>query len=326
MFRDALLVLQPQLTSTAVQNDIEEKEKREVPILDRRSCRNTKTSSGSSCIRGTGSFTAGLLPTFSGPRRDSAAVATYTPFCNRLSGKTGGNWPVAMGERTPDGAQRLLYQAVWDEEAVRDELERFVAEQFGDPDDGIFVLDESGFPKKGTKSVGVKRQYCGAVGKIENCQVGVFVSYLSPRGHTFLDRRLYLPEPEWIEDQARRREAGVPEEIDFQTKAELARLMLEHAQALGVPGRWVTGDEVYGGDRKLRIWLELEHRPYVLGVRSNEKPWALTRRGPAQVTVSELAEQVPSRKWKRISAGEGSKGQRLYDWAWIPLYEPLQTG
>ncbi len=170
----------------------------------------------------------------------------------------------------------------------------------------------------------MKRQYCGAVGKIENCQVGVFISHVSPKGHTFLDRRLYLPEPEWIEDQARRREAGVPEEIDFQTKAELARSMLVHAWELGVPGRWVTADEVYGGDRKLRIWLELEHRPYVLGVRGNEKPWALTPRGPAQVAVSALAASVPARAWKRLSAGDGAKGHRPYDWAWMPLVAPIE--
>ena len=228
-----------------------------------------------------------------------------------------------MGEKTPDGTQRLLYQAIWDEEAVRDELECFVGEQFGDPEEGIFVLDESGFPKKGAKSVGVKRQYCGAVGKIENCQVGVFLSYVSPKGHTFLDRRLYLPEPEGIEDAARRQEAGVPEEVGFQTKAELARSMLVHAWALGVPGRWVTADEVYGSDRKLRIWLELQNRPYVLGVRGNEKPWPLTARGPAQVAASELAARVPERGWKRLSAGDGAKGQRLYDWAWVALIAPI---
>lgn len=108
--------------------------------------------------------------------------------------KNGWQLAEAMGEHDPNGAQRLLCEAVWDEDAVRDELGRFVAEQFGDPQEGIFVLDERGFPKKGTKSVGVRRQYCGALGKKENCQVGVFLTYVSPRGHVVLDRRLYLPE------------------------------------------------------------------------------------------------------------------------------------
>jgi SRSO17 transposase len=154
--------------------------------------------------------------------------------------------------------------------------------------------------------------------------VGVFVSNVSPKGHTFLDRRLYLPDPESIEDQTRRQEAGVPQEVGFQTKAELARSMLEHAWEVGVPGRWVTGDEVYGGDRNLRIWLEIQKRPYVLGVRSNEKPWAHTPRGPAQLYVSKLAAQVPAKAWKRLSAGDGAKGRRLYDWAWIPLIAPIE--
>lgn len=143
----------------------------------------------------------------------------------------------AMGESDPNGAQCLLFEAVWDEDAVRDELERFAAEHFGDPVEGIVVLDESGFPQKRTKSVGVKRQsprgYPGALGKKENCQVGVFLTYVSPRGHIFLDRRLYLPQ-DWAEDSVRREEAGVPEEVPFQTKPQLGRAMLEHAFALGV--------------------------------------------------------------------------------------------
>lgn len=141
----------------------------------------------------------------------------------------------AMGEDDPNGAQRLLCAAVWDEEAVRDELERLVAEQFGDPQAGIFVLDERGFPKKGTKSVGVKRHYWGAVGKKENCQVGVFLPSVSPRGPVFLDRRLSLPE-EWAEAATRRTEARVPKAITVQTKPVLGRAMLAHAFELGVRG------------------------------------------------------------------------------------------
>ncbi len=243
-----------------------------------------------------------------------------------LERKTGWQMAEAMGEHDPNGAQRLLYQAIWDEEAVRDELERLVAEQFGDAGDGTFVLDESGFPKKGKKSVGVQRQYCGAVGKIENCQIGVFLSYVSPKGYTLLDRRLYLPQHGWADNPARRQEAGVPEEIPFQTKPQLAKSMLEHACALGVPGRWVTGDEVYGGDPKLREWLELQSRPYVLGIRKSEPLETPPPKGPIQVTAAELTKQVPSKKWKRLSAGDGAKGKRLYDWAWVRLHGPSQEG
>lgn len=164
--------------------------------------------------------------------------------------KNGWQLAEAMGEADPNGTQRLLFEAVWDEDAVRDELERFVAEQFGDAEHGIFVLDESAFPKKGPKSVGVKRQYCGDTrafggvpGKKENCQVGVFLTYVSPRGHVFLDRRLYLPE-DWAADEERRTEAGVPKEVTFQTKPALGRVMLEQAWTLGVRG----------ADRRRGVW------------------------------------------------------------------------
>jgi SRSO17 transposase len=225
----------------------------------------------------------------------------------------------AMGEDDPNGAQRLLFEAVWDEDAVRDELERFVAEQFGDPEAGVFVLDESGFPKKGTKSVGVKRQYCGALGKKENCQVGVFLTYVSPRGHVFLDRRLYLPE-EWAEDATRRTEARVPKDITFQTKPALGRAMLAHAFELGVRGGWVTGDEVYGSDGTLRRQLEERPQAYVVAVRANEAVWMEEDEQPRrQVRVGELTASLPDDAWQRLSAGDGAKGLRWYDWAWKAL-------
>lgn len=231
--------------------------------------------------------------------------------------KNGWQLAEAMGEGDPNGAQRLLYQAIWDEEAVKDELEALVAELFGEPN-GIFVLDETSFLKKGVKSVGVKRQYAGTVGKIENCQVGVFLSYVSSKGHTFLDRRLYLPR-EWADDPARRAEAGVPEAVGFQTKPELGQAMLEHAYRLGVPGRWVTSDEEYGSDGALRRWLEDQKRSYVLAVRSNERVWITTVGGPCRVAVAEIAAQLPAEVWVRLSAGEGAKGPRLYDWALVCL-------
>jgi len=229
--------------------------------------------------------------------------------------KNGWQLAEAMGEADPNGAQRLLFEAVWDEDAVRDELERFVAEEFGDPHEGIFVLDESGFPKKGTKSVGVKRQYCGALGKKENCQMGVFLTYVSPRGHVFLDRRLYLPE-EWADDADRRQEAGVPKDITFQTKPALGRTMLAHAFEQGVRGGWVTGDEVYGSDGTLRRQLEERQQAYVLAVRANEAVWwEEEEQAPHQVRVAELAASLPETAWQRLSAGKGAKGPRWYDWA-----------
>jgi hypothetical protein len=169
-----------------------------------------------------------------------------------------------MGEADPNGAQRLLYAAVWDADAVRDELQRFVAEVFGQPD-GILVVDESGVVKKGRKSVGVKKQYCGAVGKVEQCQVGVYLTYASALGHAFLDRRLFLPE-EWTTDAARCREAKVPEAIAFASKPQLAQAMLEHAFALGIPAAWATGDEGHRG-RGLRQCAGRAHVPGTAALR-----------------------------------------------------------
>jgi SRSO17 transposase len=185
------------------------------------------------------------------------------------------------------------------------------------------VIDETGFLKKGTKSVGVRRQYRGTAGRIENCQIGVFLAYASPKGRAILDRELYLPR-EWVEDWERRADAGVPEGVTFQTKPQLARVMLERAIEAGVPASWVTGDEVYGGDRRLRVWLEQEEVPHVLAVKSNEPLWVATDRGPAQI-AAQLVAQVSPEAWVRLSTGEGAKGPRIYDWSRVaiwPLKEP----
>ena len=180
------------------------------------------------------------------------------------------------------------------------------------------MVDETGFLKQGKKSVGVKRQYSGTAGKVENCQIGVFLAYGSRRGAAFLDRELYLPQ-EWAADGVRWREAGVPEGVAFRTKAQLAQGMIERAIGSGVPFAWVTGDTVYGNDRKLRRWLEEQGRCYVLAVKNNEPLWADTERGSAQVAARRLAEEIPDDQWQRLSAGDGSKGPRLYDWGWLPI-------
>ena len=189
---------------------------------------------------------------------------------------------------------------------------------------GVLVVDETGFLKKGNQSVGVQRQYSGTAGRIENCQIGVFLTYASAQGRTLLDRELYLPRV-WADDLERRREAGVPEKVAFRTKPQLARRMLERALESGVPFGWVTGDEVYGNDRRLRLWLERRDVPHLLAVRSNEKLWAETDRGWRQVRADRLAPGVEEPGWVRRSAGAGAKGPRVYDWARVeirPLKEP----
>lgn len=254
-------------------------------------------------------------------RRVRAYVESLLSPVERKNG-----WQLAeqAGEPTPTGMQRLLAGAKWDAEAVRDDLRAYVLEHLADPA-AVLIVDETGFLKQGTKSVGVQRQYSGTAGRIENCQIGVFLAYATPQGRTFLDRELYLPK-EWANDDARRAEAGVPDEAVFQTKPALARAMLARAFAAGVPAAWVTGDEVYGRDRQLRRWLEEQERPFVLAVATNEPLWARTEQGPQQLAAATIAAALAPDAWVRLSAGEGSKGPRLYDWAWVRLARWLVPG
>lgn len=224
-------------------------------------------------------------------------------------------WQLAeyVGEETPDGIQRLLNAAVWNVDGVRDDLRSYVVEELGTPE-ATLVIDETGFLKKGTQSVGVKRQYSGTAGRIENCQIGVFLAYASAKGHALIDRELYLPK-EWAADSKRRKEARVPDETTFQTKPELARHMLENALDAGIPCEWVTGDSIYGGDRSLRVWLEEQQQWFVLGVAKDEPLWSGFEQKRADQRVAELSEK----DWQTLSCGEGAKGPRLYNWALLPL-------
>ena len=206
---------------------------------------------------------------------------------------------------------------------LQDDLEARVMELTGGA--GPQVVFETGFLKKGDKSVGVQRQYSGTAGRIENCQVGVFLAYASDKGRTLLDRELYLPQV-WAEDWERRREAGVPEDVGFQTKPRLAQRMLERALESGVPFRWVAGDEVYGNDRNLRLWLEHQGIPHVLAIKRSEKLWALTEKGSRQVRADRLASQVDETGWVRCSTGDGAKGPRIYDWTAVALRPVREPG
>ena len=240
----------------------------------------------------------------------------------RWNARTAGTGEQA-GDATLDGVQRLLSTYVWDADLVRDDLTGYVVEHLADAE-AVLVVDETGFLKRGDKSVGVQRQYSGTAGRIENSQIGVFLAYAASRGRTLLDRELYLPQV-WAEDWERRREAGVPEDVSFRTKPQLAQLMLERAVESGVPFDWVAGDEVYGNDRNLRLWLEREGLSHVLAIKRSEKLWALTEKGPRQVRADRLASQVEETGWVRCSSGDGAKGPRVYDWATVelrPLKEP----
>jgi SRSO17 transposase len=228
-------------------------------------------------------------------------------------------WQLAehLGDARPWRTQRLLSHVQWDEAAARNLCRAYVVEPLADRE-AVLIVDETGFLKKGTKSAGVARQYSGTAGRIENCQIGVFLAYASGKGHALIDRELYLPQ-EWAEDPARRKAAGIPHEVAFATKPELARRMIARAIAADVPFAWVLGDEVYGSDRRLRIDLEQQERPFVLAIRSNEKLWSTLDGRPGQHTAAALAAALPQEAWQPLSAGAGAKGERFYDWARVRL-------
>ncbi len=173
--------------------------------------------------------------------------------------------------------QRLLSSATWDVDGVRDDVRTYAIEQLG-TESAILVIDESSFPKRGDKSAGVGRQYCGTTGQVENCQVGVFLAYVTARGHPLIDRELYLL-PEWLEDQQRRQAVGIPQSVGFQTKPELARRMLERVWDAQIPIAWVVADTVYGDNLDLRTWLQAHGYAYVLAVPCNEPVGIVTPDG-----------------------------------------------
>jgi SRSO17 transposase len=213
------------------------------------------------------------------------------------------SWQLAeiSGAATPYAFQHLLRRALWDSEAV-------------------LVIDETGFLKKGRHSAGVARQYSGTAGRIENCQIGVCVAYASRLGHVLLDRDLYVPQ-EWTNDRERCRRASIPEDHRFATKPQLARQMLARAFAASVPAQWVTGDSVYGDDRRLRMWLEAQPQAYVVAVSGKEYVWLSWRQRQVKTVLAAL----PKDGWIRLSAGAGTKGPRWYDWRWLPLADPVDS-
>lgn len=232
------------------------------------------------------------------------------------------SWQLAeiSGDPTPYGLQHLLGRAIWDADDLRDRLRTYVTDSLADPG-AVGVIDETGFPKKGTHSAGVAPQYSGTVGKVTNCQIGVFLAYASVHGHTLLDRELYLP-AEWMADRARCCQAGIPDDRSFLTKPALAQHMLARTFAAGVRLAWVTGDCVYGGDRTLRRWLEDRGQAYVLGITSHETLWF----GQQAMTLKTLLATTTIHTWTRLSAGMGSKGARWFDWWRLELRDPTPAG
>ena len=245
------------------------------------------------------------------PRR--RAVAYLRGLLSDAERKNGWQLAEKVGDDAPYGVQHLLGRADWDADRVRDDLTAYVREHLGDRE-GVLIVDETGFLKKGTKSAGVQRQYSGTAGRIENCQIGVFLAFAGRNGHALLDRELYLPK-EWADDADRRKAARIPEDIEFATKPKLAERMLKRAWKAGVKAAWVTGDAVYGNDAHFRRTLESNGQPYVLAVKCDLRLWVDLR----QVRVDRIADGLPARAWRKASAGAGSKGPRWYDWAIEPF-------
>ena len=236
------------------------------------------------------------------------------------------SWTLAerAGEASPDGMQRLLMSADWDADLVRDDLREYVVEHLGDPG-GVLVVDETGFLKKGTKSAGVARQYSGTAGRIENAQVGVFLAYATALGPAFLDRELYLPAA-WTADRERCAQAGIGDRVQFATKPELAMAMLTRAMDAGVPAQWVTGDEVYGQQPKLRALLVGRGMSYVLAVPVNQRVFPAAGGLLCELRADACAATVAAQAWKQISAGPGAKGPRIYHWARVLIRPADQAG
>lgn len=225
-------------------------------------------------------------------------------------------WTLAehAGAVSPDGMQRLLRTAGWDLDGVRDDIRGYVLEQLGDRS-GVWAVDETGFIKKGTRSAGVQRQYTGTTGKVDNCQLGVFLAYASDRGRALVDRELYLP-TSWTEDAGRCAAAGIPAEVGFATKPQLGIAMLARAHAAGVLTGWVTADEAYGQNRAFRGWLAGRGVPFVLATRSDDM---LSCPDGRRRQARSLIGMAAATAWERRSAGHGGHGERLYDWAVLAL-------
>ncbi len=220
------------------------------------------------------------------------------------------SWQISeyLGYSTPYAIQQFLYRGKIEADSLRDVLREYVGENLGEPE-GTLVIDETGFLKQGKKSAGVARQYSGTAGRVENCQIGVFLTYASSKGHTPIDRRLYMPES-WMEDSSRCAEAKVPDTLKFQTKPQIALEMIQSATSAGVPYKWVTGDSVYGDYGAIRSWLEQNEKCYVMSVSGKAYFW----QGTHQIRVSDFIKSMPEEEWFTCSCGNGSKGERTYDW------------
>lgn len=283
-------------------------------------CSGSRTTSADVCrwVQTLFDLHARIAARFARPEPCRRTLAYLQGILSETERKNGWQLAEHAKEVRPDGMQRLLSSAVWDTDGVRDDLRSYVLEQLGQAS-AIVAIDETSFPKQGQKSAGVGLQYCGTTGRVENCQVGVFLSYVTAKGHTLIDRELYLP-LDWCEDRDRCRAAGIPESVRFQTKPELAQRMIERIWQAQIPIAWVVADTVYGGNLNLRTWLEVHGYPYVMAVACNE-PVGFQSSTGRRCEEAALVEAfvLHEKDWQRLSMSKGTKGPRLFDWAIVPM-------
>ena len=229
-------------------------------------------------------------------------------------------WTIAehAGWRSPNAVQEMLYSPCWKPDLVRDDVRDYLVKHLGSGD-GVLIADDTGFVKKGVRSAGVQRQYSGTAGKVENCQIGTFLAYATPKGRALIDRELYLPKS-WTDDRQRCERAAVPDDVAFATKPQQARTMIERAVAAKVPFAWFTADEAFGQNPGLRDWLHEQDIAYVMATRNDDGvPAGLHTDRP----VKDMIGVIRAGAWKRLSCGDGAHGPRVYDWAWTPIRAPF---
>jgi SRSO17 transposase len=259
---------------------------------------------------------ARMRPLFTQERVATSAGLFLDGLLGEERRKTGWMRAEAAGDPGPWRQQAILGRGRWDADALRDIVREYALEHLAE-DDAVLVVDETGFLKQGKASCGVARQYTGSAGQITNCQIGVFAAYVSGQGHAFIDRALYLPKV-WADDPARRAAAHVPQEIGFATKPHLVRGMIERAIAAGVPFAWVVGDSIYGVS-EVEMALRRAGKGYVLGVNATSQFNSWGAKPPVAGTAAAIAGALDLSAWRRLSAGAGSKSERLFDWAYLEL-------
>jgi SRSO17 transposase len=263
-----------------------------------------------------------IRPLFTQERVAASAGQFLDGLLGNEPRKTGWMRSEAAGDPGPWRQQAILGRGQWDADALRDVVREYALETLGD-EDAVLVIDETGFLKQGKASCGVAPQYTGSAGKITNCQIGVFASYVSRHGHAFIDRALYLPK-EWTDEPARLKTAHVPNDVGFATKPKIARRMIARAIAAKVPFSFVAADSVYGTG-EIETLLRNAGKGYVLGVASNHVFRSWGKQQPIAGTASAIAQSLPKKAWRRLSSGEGTKGPRWHDWAYLELAD-LEVG